>query len=81
MGHQPRPRLDLAAVAWCLEAHDLVLAKCAAGRDRDWEYAREAVRAGVVQGEILLARVQELPLPATQLGHIETMLRGIAPTG
>ncbi|HEY1457995.1 MAG TPA: DUF6036 family nucleotidyltransferase [Solirubrobacteraceae bacterium] len=78
---QPRPGSDLAAVAWCLEAHDLVLAKCAAGRDRDWEYAREAIRAGVVQGEVLLARVHELPLPTTQLGHIETMLRGIVPTG
>lgn len=30
-----RPSSTRVAVAWCLEAHDLVLSKCAAGRDRD----------------------------------------------
>ena len=30
-------------VALCLEPHDLVLAKCVAGRERDWEFAREAL--------------------------------------
>jgi hypothetical protein len=44
-------------VAWCLEVHDLVLSKCAAGRDRDWEFAGEALRAGLVRGEVLLGRV------------------------
>jgi len=30
-------------VALCLEPHDLVLAKCVAGRERDWEFAGEAL--------------------------------------
>jgi hypothetical protein len=44
----PRPRSRRHPVALCLEPHDLVLAKCAAGRERDWDFAREALRAGVV---------------------------------
>lgn len=49
--HQIPPRVgsERPAVAWCLEAHDLVLSKCAAGRDRDWDYATEALNAGIVQ--------------------------------
>lgn len=33
---EPRPGSARSSVALCLETHDLVLAKCAAGRDRDW---------------------------------------------
>jgi hypothetical protein len=73
----PRPRSDLRAVAWCLEVHDLVLSKCAAGRDRDWEYAREALRTGVVEGRVLLERVDDLPLPSAECDHMAAMLRGI----
>lgn len=48
--------------AYCLEPHDLVLAKCAAGRNRDWESAREAILGAVVEPEILLARADALPI-------------------
>lgn len=54
------------AVAWCLEIHDLVLSKCAAGRDRDWIYAREALA--------------ELPVGGRERKHVEKMLRAIAST-
>jgi hypothetical protein len=57
-----RPGSEQAPKAYCLEPHDLVLAKCAAGRDRDWEFAKEAVAAGVVDPQILLSRVEDLPL-------------------
>ncbi len=65
------------AVAWCLEIHDLILSKCAAGRERDWIYAREAVSAGLVDIETLLARTGDLPLGAQERKHVEKMLRGI----
>ena len=42
--------------------HDLVLAKCAAGQPRDWNYAKDALRAGLVHREALLQRVADLPL-------------------
>jgi hypothetical protein len=43
----PRGRYP-AAVAWCMEIHDLVLAKLAAGRPHDLEFAREAIQSGLV---------------------------------
>lgn len=66
-------------VAWCLEAHDLVLAKCAAGRDRDWEFARDAVDAGLVEIRTLLARVGDLPVGAQQQRYVLQMLEGLDP--
>jgi hypothetical protein len=59
---------------YCLEPHDLVLAKCAAGRDRDWEFAREAIRAAVVEPEILAARGAALPLSKDERASIHTRL-------
>lgn len=64
-------------IAWCLEIHDLVLSKCAAGRDRDWEYAREALKARLVDRDVLLARVPDLPISSDTREHVEKMLRSI----
>lgn len=65
-------------VALYLEAHDLVLAKCAAGRDRDWEFARDALKAGLVRAPDLLGRVDAIPLDAPGRDHIRTMLESMA---
>jgi hypothetical protein len=73
----PRPGADRTVVAWCLEVHDLVLAKCAAGRERDWDYARAALKAAVVNSEILLARIDELPVPDETRSHVRHMLQRI----
>lgn len=35
-------------VAWFLSAHDLVLAKLAAGRENDLEFAEQAILGGLV---------------------------------
>lgn len=58
----PRVHQKQGAIALCLELHDLVLAKCAAGRDRDWDYAEEALAAGLVDLDQLMARVADLPI-------------------
>lgn len=76
---RPRPGSDRLTVAWCLEAHDLVLSKCVAGRERDWDYAREAIAAGLVQGHILLELVNDLPLPDRQRDEVTAMLRSLIP--
>ena len=57
----PRPGSRRETTAWCLEMHDLVLSKCMAGRNRDWEYATAALEAGLVEIEVLLARTVDLP--------------------
>jgi hypothetical protein len=71
------PRDATLVTGWCMEPHDVVLAKCAAGRERDWEFAREALRHRVVDADELLRRVGTLPLPDAQRAHVERLLRGV----
>ena len=72
------PRDESLVTGWCLEPHDVVLAKCVAGRERDWEFAREAIRHGVVQIAELLRRVPDLPVDAAPRKRIGDLLRAIA---
>lgn len=52
---------DAYLTAWLLEAHDLVLAKLAAGRERDFPYVGAAVSAGIVSLEQLEQRLERMP--------------------
>jgi hypothetical protein len=72
-----RPGEDGTVVALCLEVHDLVLAKCAAGRERDWEFAEVALRAGIVQLPRLLVAIDILPLEPSRREHVRAMLEAI----
>jgi len=65
------------AVAFCLEPHDLVLAKCVAGRERDWDFAREALAHDLGDDEVLLRRVDDLPVAEADRRRIREMLEGI----
>jgi hypothetical protein len=69
-----RVKSGRSPVAWCLEVHDLVLSKCVAGRERDWEFAAEALRAGLVRPDVLLARIDDLPVDTEMRNHIGQML-------
>jgi len=71
----PRVGSSRSPVALCLEPHDLVLAKCVAGRVRDWDFAREALRADIVHGSELLARIRLLPIDRNAQQHIRLNLR------
>lgn len=62
--------------AHCLEPHDLVLAKCVASRERDWNFARDALREGVVELEVLLVRLMDLPIPEADRDRIRRRLKG-----
>lgn len=74
----PRPGSKRRPIAWCLEAHDLVLAKCAAGRERDWGYVADALSARIVDIDVLLERVPRLPVPEERRRQIDKALRRIA---
>jgi hypothetical protein len=50
------------ATGWCLEIHDLVLSKYAAGRDKDLEFVAAAIRHDMVNRDELLARLVTLPV-------------------
>lgn len=65
----PRVRQRTEVVALCLEAHDLVLSKCVAGRERDWEFAQAAITAGLVDTEELHRRSATLPRPPADQQH------------
>ncbi len=71
------PASDGEATGWCLEAHDLVLAKCAAGRERDWEFAREAMLHRLVESDELLRRVSDLPLDDSRQERLRALLVGV----
>jgi len=72
-----RPGEDGHVRAFCLERHDLVLAKCVAGRPRDWEFARVALAAGIVELDQLLALIEDLPVGRADRDHVRSMLAGI----
>jgi hypothetical protein len=63
---------------WCLEAHDLALSKCVAGRERDWEFVQSAMEHGIVGSGELLARVDQLPLQDAQRQRVRETLVGIS---
>ncbi len=48
-------------VAWCMASHDLVLAKLAAGRLHDLEFAVDAIREGLVDRQQLELGVALMP--------------------
>jgi Nucleotidyltransferase of unknown function (DUF6036) len=73
----PRVGQEEGAVALCLEVHDLVLAKCGASRERDWDFARTAIEEGLVKVDELFRRIPDLPEAANQ-SHVRKMLEGIA---
>jgi len=57
----PNKRWQEPAVAWFLHPDDLVLAKLAAGRERDVSYAEEAIRVGLVDTANLRRGVELIP--------------------
>lgn len=65
------------ATGWCLEVHDLLLSKCVAGRERDWEFVEDALRHRLADPDELRGRAKDLPLPADQLERVERALDGM----
>ncbi len=60
-----------------MEVHDLVLAKLAAGRQRDMEFAEEAIRNDIVKPRELLSRVRHLPVDSQHREHVKSLLTSI----
>lgn len=61
-----RAGTDEVFIAWCLEAHDLVLSKLAAGREKDIVFAEVAIRSGLVRREKLAERLELMPRAASE---------------
>ncbi len=71
----PRLGSERRPVVFCLEPHDLVLAKCSRGIERDWEFAAAALEAGFVEVAVLEERADGLPLPRVRREKIIKQLR------
>lgn len=65
------------ATGWCLGVHDLLLSKCVAGRERDWEFVEEALRHGLADPTDLRTRVGDLPLDRKQVEAVRRMVDGV----
>jgi hypothetical protein len=66
------------ATGWCLEIHDLLLSKCVAGRERDWDFVGEALRGRLADAEELRHRADELPLSKGEIEAVRETVDGIA---
>jgi hypothetical protein len=58
------------ATGWCLEIHDLLLAKYAAARDKDHEFAAAALRHKLARSDTLVLRLAELPVDDARRARI-----------
>ena len=55
---------------WCLEVHDLAIAKYAAGREKDLDFTKALVRHHMVSREVLLQRLDGTMLDSDLRGLI-----------
>lgn len=67
----------MRAIAWCIEAHDLILAKLARGEQRDWDFARDAIKANLVEPDKLIQLIPTMPVAGDARGHIHDAVVGI----
>jgi hypothetical protein len=67
---------DGTVVAWCLDVHDLALAKLAAGREHDYHFVEDALREGIVELQQLRRGVALMPEDERQL--VSERLEGAA---
>lgn len=64
------------ATGLCLEKHDLVLAKLAAGREKDHRFVADALREELVDPRILTERLEAMPLSSERLERLRETLAG-----
>lgn len=62
---------------WCMEAHDLVLSKLGAGREKDLDFARSAAQLGLLRHEELLHRLQDVPCSEEDHRLIEARIKAL----
>jgi hypothetical protein len=65
---------DAQVRGWCLETHDLAVAKVVAGRPKDIEYCRTLVRLGYVSREKLIERLSQTRMSAQRKKLTDTTL-------
>ena len=64
-------------IAYCMERHDMILAKLVRGEQRDVDYAKVAVRTGLVDSAVLQSRIHDLPFDAAVRSWVESIVVGL----
>jgi hypothetical protein len=64
-------------IAYCMERHDMVLAKLVRGDQRDFDYAKAAMKAGLLDRSILRSRIPDLPIGAEVRNQVEILVAGL----
>ena len=64
------------ATAWCLETHDLAIAKYVAGREKDRRFTRCLVEHGLTEQTKLRERLSETPVSPEAEERIKTVMDG-----
>ena len=59
----------------CLDPADLLASKYAAGRDKDFEFIRQAFRHGVVSEHVVLQRIEMLPIDRDRIDVLKIKVR------
>lgn len=65
------------ATGWCLEAHDLLIAKLVAGREKDLDFARAAARHRLVDRATLERRLAETDLAGAHRALVASRIAAI----
>jgi hypothetical protein len=65
-----------AGTGLCLEPHDLLISKYVAGREKDRDYVRAAVRYRLADRSTLLERLARTPIDEEQRGRISRQIEG-----
>ncbi len=65
------------ATGWCMEPHDLVIAKLAASRAKDIEFCRAAWDAGLLDRSILRARAATIDPDRADVGRIHAFIAAL----
>lgn len=68
---------ELKVKAYCLDPHDLVVSKLAAGREKDTVFIRELLAKGLVDYKTIEARLEKTTLTAPQRRRMESQLQSI----
>lgn len=64
----------LGKIGWCLEVHDLLIAKYVAGREKDLRFTSAAARHGLANRETLLERLAQTALQDEQRNRLLQMI-------
>lgn len=62
---------------WCMQAHNLVLSKMGADREKDLDFAKSAAKLGLLQHEELLRRLQDVPCSEEDRRLIEARIKAL----